>query len=81
MTELTVGYLRELLKDVPDDTLVVGDECEHIYRQMWSSGVGYTTVLDDGDGQFTQDIFIPREGEGIGEQTEYGTRIRAFVIA
>lgn len=78
MSKLTVGQLKKALENIPDDTLVVGHEYDHSYRNLWE--YGYTTVLDDGNGQFTQDIFVPEAGDGIGEQTEYGTRIRAFII-
>lgn len=78
MSRLTVGAIRKALEGVPDDAIVVGDECDHSYRQLFA--VAYTTVLDDGNGQYTEDLFIPEEGDGIGEETEYGVRIRAFVI-
>jgi hypothetical protein len=81
MGNLTVGDLRKLIENVPDETPIVGDECDHMYRQLWESGTGYTTVLDDGSGGFVEDMFITEFGDGIGEETEYGKRIRAFVIA
>lgn len=73
---LTVGKLRQMLEGVPDDVVVIGNECDHTYRPIWSIS-GYTTVLRDADDQYTEDLFV---GEELGEETEYGVRTKAFII-
>ncbi len=81
---MTVGDLRRLIENVPDETPVLLEASDHEYRAVYKSGIAYSTALDHGDHHyFTEDVFIPEGGEGpdgIGEVTEYGTRVRALLI-
>ena len=76
----TVSQLRALLENIPGDTIVVTEYGDHEFRNVFE--VHYTTVLEHADenGIYTEDIFIPEAGEGIGEHTEYGIRVKAVTI-
>lgn len=75
MHVMTVGQLRAALNGVPDDTLVlINQERDHEYEPGFSASM--TTALRQGD-TFTEDIYVPAV---IGEATDYGVRIPAFVV-
>lgn len=76
MSYLTVGELRNMLTSVPDNVPVLIECGDHEYRQLYARAPHYGTALRDGS-VFTEDIFI---GTEIGEDTEYGIRVEAFII-
>jgi len=74
---ITVSQLRAHLENIPGDTIIVGDECDHAYRKIWCLPT-YTTVLYDKDnGMYNQDIYM--DGP-VGEETDMGVRVNALVI-
>lgn len=75
MYVLTVGELKSAIKDIEDNVLVVINmERDHQYEPGFSVENG-TALLENGT--FTEDIFI---SNGIGEETEYGKRIKVLII-
>lgn len=94
MGNLTVGDLRKLIEDVPDDTVVLTSGFDHEYNRCWKSGSGYGFALHDKDDDIiSEDIYVPfafvenddyngntPDEDGAGEQTDLGVRIRAFFV-
>lgn len=79
MSNLTAGELRRMLMLVPDNVPVLIECGDHEYRQLYAQGPRYGTALRDGR-VFTEDIYVCDRDTGIGEDTEYGIRVEAFII-
>ena len=80
MSNLTVGMLRKMLENVPDDTPVLTEFGDRNFYQAFISGTGYTTALEERRNFYNEDIYLTESGEDIGEETDLGVRKRVFIV-
>ncbi len=66
---MTVGQLRKIIQDLPDHTIIIGNEHDHTYRRVW---IEVADVIDEGQGYYSVDY---------GEDTDFikGERIKALI--
>lgn len=65
--------LKKLLKDVPDNTIILVPGSDHSYRRVM---LFYGTALQEDRGTYTEDY-----GESVTPEAECGKRIQALIVA
>lgn len=69
---MTVGMLRNLIKDVPDNARILGPDSDHNYRLV---NVVVGTALANPESGWTEDF-----GEDITPEADFGARRTVLVI-
>ncbi len=73
MRNITIKQLKDLIKDLPDETMVLSPDGDHAYRKVHAE---VTTALYDETGPaWTEDY-----GEKMTPEAYYGKRLKVLVI-
>jgi hypothetical protein len=78
---MNIGELRKRIEGMPDDAPVLLESGDHSYRECDFLVNTALRLKGYGSGaEWTEDVFIPKSGDGIGEVTAYGVRTIALAL-